>query len=153
MAVVVVERAVLEDTLAHAMHDDRAVYHLGDGGDSGHGENQHDERDREEEDKENKNHGGENLRNSEREDDVEGRSTASSRRGDDDYQEVDNPDKGLDHGGDEVEGGLEFAGSEEADFDKGQEEGYACYGYDDGAAGSVLLRCLLEFLNERILLV
>lgn len=40
-----------------------------------------------------------------------------------------------------MQGGFQFAGNEEADFDEGQEEGYACYGDDDGAAGSVLKEC------------
>jgi hypothetical protein len=37
-----------------------------------------------------------------------------------------------------MNGWLEFAGGEEADFDQGEEDGYCCYGDYDCAGGSVL---------------
>lgn len=63
--------------------------------------------------------GSENLRDSEREDDIQRRTT-----GDGDGK-INQPNRGFDAGGSKVEGGSQFAGGEEADFDQGEDDGEA----------------------------
>jgi hypothetical protein len=79
----------------------------------------------------------ENLRDSKRKDNIQRRARTRSSRADDDDDEVDEPDQGFDAGRNQVEGGFQFAGGEEADFDQGEEDCQAGDGDDDGAAGSV----------------
>jgi hypothetical protein len=80
---------------------------------------------------------GRNLQDSEREHDIQRRARARSYGAHDEEDEVDQPNEGFDDGRDEVQGCGELAGGEEADFDQGEEDGYACYGDDDCAGGSV----------------
>jgi hypothetical protein len=82
-----------------------------------------------------------NLHNSQRQHNVQRRTTPTRRGASDDDYEVDEPDEGFDDRRHQVEGGFQFCGGEEADFDQGEDDGYACYGDYDCAAGSVGSHC------------
>lgn len=65
-----------------------------------------------------------NLREREREDDIQRRGGSARERGrGDDDDEVNQPDERLHHGGDQVQGRFQFARSEEGDFQQGQDNG------------------------------
>jgi hypothetical protein len=128
MAAVLDVAVAVVNSLAHAMHNDGAVDDLSDGADAKKKEQMSVLRTR---DNGKWTVGSENLRDGEREDDIQRRTT-----GDGDGK-INQPNRGFDAGGSKVEGGSQFAGGKEADFDQGEEDGEARQGDDDGAADSV----------------
>lgn len=86
-----------------------------------------------------------NVRNNKRQHDIQrGRAADGSGAGDGE-EKPDQPDEGLDAGGDEVEDGVESVAGEEADFDGGQDDAEAAEGEDDAAAGSAGRRGEVSF--------
>jgi hypothetical protein len=64
-----------------------------------------------------------NLHNSKRNHNPPRRTNPTRRRPSNDDEEVDEPDQGFNNRRNKVEGGFQFCGGEEADFEQGQDDG------------------------------